>query len=88
MLVPVGASWVLGHMEKSGDLAKVPRVLGMGPVASAGIIAYAASKWFWKTPTARGIATGLLCVAANRHGATGTIAGDVMGDYPGGAVVF
>lgn len=88
MLVPVAASWALGHLEKTGDLQKIPRVLGLGPVGSAGVIAYVASKWFWKTPMARGIATGLLCVAANAHGRTGQISGDVMGGYPGGNVVW
>lgn len=87
--VPIIGAWILGHLEKDGTLNKVPRVLGMGPVASAAVLTYVASKYVIKTPMARQVALGLACVAANSHGRTGVLAGaDVLGGYPGGAVAF
>jgi hypothetical protein len=89
MIVPIIGAWALGHLEKDGTLNKVPRVLGMGPVASAAVLAFVASKYVIKTPLARGVALGLACVAANAHGRTGQLNGaDVLGGYPGGAVAF
>lgn len=88
-IVPIAGAWILGHLEKDGTLNKVPRVLGLGPVASAAVLTYIASKYVVKTPMARQVALGLACVAANSHGRTGVLAGaDVLGGYPGGAVAF
>jgi len=92
--MPLATAFVLGKLEQQGTLNQVPRVLGLGPVGSAAVIAYGVQRWLWKTPTARNIALCLGIVALNRYGATGQIAGDdvvgpVIGQgYPGGAAVF
>jgi hypothetical protein len=94
VLVPFATAYGLGLAEKNGMLNQVPRVFGMGPVGSSAIIAYGVSKWLWKTPTARNVALCLGIIALNRFGATGQVAGEVIGQnpavvggYPGGAAV-
>ena len=96
VVVPFATSFVLGKLEASGQLAKVPTVLGLGPIGSSALIAYGVQRWLWKTPMARNIALCLGIIALNRFGATGQIAGEnVIGEsvlgqsaYPGGAAVF
>lgn len=72
-LTAVGAALVLGFVEKSG--IAIPTIGPLGPAATAGIAAWLYGRQS-KNQTAQHVATGLLCVAANRWAATGTIAGE------------
>lgn len=72
-LTAVAAALVFGFVEKSG--IAIPSIGPLGPVATVGIGAWLYGRHS-KNQTAQHVATGLLCVAANRWAATGTIAGD------------
>jgi hypothetical protein len=87
-LLAAGGAFILGHLQKSGDLAKVPTFLGLGPIGSAAILAWGVSKYFVKSPTAKALASGMVCVAAFNFGNTGRVGEEVMGAYPGRAAVY
>lgn len=72
-LSAIGAALAFGMLEKSGT--KIPSIGPLGPAATVGIAAWLYGR-MGKSQLAQHVATGLLCVAANRWAATGTIAGD------------
>lgn len=71
-LTPLIASYLLGVAKQKGT--KLPTILGLGPAASVGIIAWAVGKW-GRNAMAAHAATGLLSVAAYSYGKGEGIAG-------------
>lgn len=62
-IAAVGSAALLGYAEKQGMLDTVPDPLGVGPVGTIGVVAWAFGR-FGKNNTAAHVATGLLSVAA------------------------
>lgn len=72
-LVPIVAAYALGVAKKNGT--KLPTIMGLGPAASVGLIAWAIGK-YTRNALASHSATGLLSVAAYSYGESGQVAGD------------
>lgn len=71
-LTPLLAAYLLGVAKKNGT--SLPTIMGLGPAASVGLIAWAVGK-YGKNQMARHAATGLLSVAVYSYGKGEGIAG-------------
>ncbi len=73
-LTAIGAAIALGYAEK--EKFPIPSLFGFSPATTAGVIAWAVGK-YGRNRIAMHVATGLLCVAANRWMSGAKVSGGV-----------
>lgn len=77
---PIGAyvgGQILGRLEASGTLAKLPSVLGTDPILNAGIVGYGLQRWAGvHNKWLRDVTLVALGIGGYRAGAAGRLFGD------------
>jgi hypothetical protein len=80
---PIGAyigGQILGRLEASGTLARLPNIVGTDPVMNAGIVGYAAQRFLKiKNRWLHDATIAALAVGGYRNGVAGKLLGDTGG---------